>query len=95
VIGFIKADGISVATHHRVTVIVLFGVLLAASVLRGRAVAMAVFAAALLGATLAHHSVGLGIAIGVGALFALLVAFAAIGTAIDAGYARRGHRRAD
>jgi hypothetical protein len=79
--------------HHRSGAIVVLAVLAAVSLLRGRPLWLAMFGGPLLAVALHPHPLLLGIAVGVGAFFVLIVLFAALGTALNMGDALRSRAR--
>jgi hypothetical protein len=85
----LKVEALAELLHHRVAVIVLFGLGLAFAVLRGRPVAIAVSAAALVPLAVDPRSLVVGIAVGVGVFVLLLALFLAIATVLHARQNRR------
>jgi hypothetical protein len=79
----VKGDALASAVHHRASWLVLLSLLSFVSLLRARLLAAALFGGLLLAFAIDPHSVLVGIAVGVGAFFVLIVLFAAIGTALN------------
>jgi hypothetical protein len=85
----VKGAALSTLFHHRASWISLFAATSVISLLRGRPLLLAIFAAPLIAVALAPHPLLLGIGVGVGALFVLIGLFAAIGTVLRIGDARK------
>jgi hypothetical protein len=85
IVAAASVKGVVIANlfHHRSGWIALLGVLATVSLLRGRPLRLAISAAPLLAVALHPHPLLLGIAVGVGAFFVLIVLFAALGTALN------------
>jgi uncharacterized membrane protein (DUF485 family) len=79
----LKGAALASAVHHRASWLVLLSLLSLVSLLRAKPLALALFAAPLLAFAIDPHSVLVGVAVGVGAFFALIVLFAALGTALN------------
>lgn len=83
-IGAVKAEAYASAVHHRGALITLCAAGLAASLLRAKPVAVAVFAAGLLAVALAVHPIVLGVGFGFGAFALLIALFFTISTVLHA-----------
>ncbi len=88
--GAVKADAYASLVHHHGQLIAALGVGLFAAVLRTKPIAIAAFAAGILGFALALHPVLAGVALGVGAFVVLVALFFAISTVL---HARQRHVR--
>jgi hypothetical protein len=88
-VGAVKVEAYASLLHDRTGVIFVLAVGLLVAFLRAKPVAIAVFAAGILGFALALHPLLAGVALGVGAFVLLIALFFAISTVLHARQRRR------